>query len=106
MNRITTIGALCLAVSGCATTSSSTTAQSAYALGAALDTAEKAALIYLQSPLAQPAAVAEIKTLDTEAYAAVAQVMVNGNNATADQVVVAEDALSALTTYLTQNRVK
>lgn len=93
-------------VAGCANSATVTIAQSAYALGAALDTAEKAELVYEQSPLANQNVVTEIKALDTVAYDAVVPVLANGNNVTADEIAAAQAAVSALTDYLIAHGVK
>ncbi len=105
MHRIATFAAAGLALAGCATSTTSI-AQGAYALGAALDTAEKAELLYEDSPAANAATVARIKLLDAAAYAAIAPLVANGNNATADELTAAQAALSALTQYLTASGAK
>jgi hypothetical protein len=73
--------AVCLALAGCAGSNTSVS-QGAYALTAALDTAEKLAAAYEQSPAANAAVVAQIKMLDARAYAAVAPMAANANNTT------------------------
>jgi hypothetical protein len=98
--------AMCVVLAACSGSPSVSIAQSAYALGAALDTAEQAELVYLQSPAATKATSAEIKALDAAAYNALLPVLANGDNATADEIVAAEAAVSALTEYLVQHGVK
>ncbi|MDE8343111.1 MAG: hypothetical protein POG24_04755 [Acidocella sp.] len=104
---IFTIIPVCLAgLAGCSSSGSVSIAQSAYALGAALDTAEKAELAYEQSPLANQLVVTEVKALDMVAYNAVAPIISNGNNVTADEIVAAQAAVAALTQYLVAHGVK
>ncbi len=94
--------AVCLALAGCAGSNTSVS-QGAYALTAALDTAEKLAAAYEQSPAANAAVVAQIKMLDARAYAAVAPMAANANNTTADELAAAQAAMTAFTQYLAQH---
>jgi hypothetical protein len=101
------VGLLCLALAGCAAGSASTSvAQGAYALEAGLDTAEKAAIAYREQPDANAAVVAQIQQLDVQAYAAVAPLVANSNDATADELAAAQAAVAAMTDYLSQNGAK
>jgi len=94
--------ALGLALVGCASGTTSV-GQGAYALTAALDTAEKLAAAYEQSPGADPAVVAQIKTLDARAYGAIEPLAANGDNATADEFMAAQAAMTTLSQYLVQH---
>ena len=95
-----------VALAGCSANSTVSVSESVYALGAALDTAEKAELVYMQSGIASPTVIADLKRLDLQAYNAIAPLVANQNNVTADEVAAAEAAISALTQYMVQNGVK
>lgn len=97
---------LVLALVGCSSSSTINVAESVYALGAALDTTEKAELAYFHSPSANAQIIAAIQKLDLEAYNAISPLVQNQNNVTTDEVLAAQAAISALTEYMIQNGVK
>lgn len=108
MKRLALFAALALA--GCAPVTGADSpapspATALYAMSATLSQAEVTALAYVKSPLADPAAVAEIKRLDIVAYNAVHPPLdaaaSGGSPVTAIEVTAAQAALDALTTYLT-----
>jgi hypothetical protein len=88
---------------------SNTPAEVVYAAAASLSQAEVLAKAYMQSSIADPAVVAEIKTLDNAAYSAIQPVL---DDAAAGKSVIsaveasaATAALNALTSYLATNSI-
>jgi hypothetical protein len=86
-----------------------TPAEVVYAAAASLSQAEVLAKAYMQSSIADPAVVAEIKTLDNAAYNAIQPVL---DDAAAGKSVIsaveasaATAALNALTSYLATNSI-
>jgi glutathione S-transferase len=102
MKLHTLAAALGIVLTGCTGVTSSI-GQGAYALAAALDTAEKLAAAYEQSPAANPSVIAQIKALDARAYAAVQPLAANGDNVTADELAGAQAAMTAFSQYLAQH---
>jgi hypothetical protein len=102
MTRHAPIAAVCLALAGC-TGGATGLSQGAYALTATLDTAEKLAAAYEQSPAADAAVIAQIKTLDARAYTAIQPLAANGDSATADELAAAQAAMKAFSQYLVQH---
>lgn len=91
------------------TAASNTPAEVVYAAAASLSQAEVLAKAYMQSSIADPAVVAEIKTLDNAAYNAIQPVL---DDAAAGKSVIsaveasaATAALNALTSYLATNSI-
>lgn len=91
-----------LSLAGCS--NSAAPAQALFASAATLDQLEVAATAYVKSPVADPAVVAKLKSLDNIAYGQihplVDQAKSGANVVTAVEAQAAADAVNALSQYL------